>query len=100
MPGEKNPGCGWTGLELANADGTITIDPLPISLDNFALEGVGFHGQRIDVLWYNPDKLVTKKDFAQGLTVKLNGKTILYDAKFRPGNEPKHINEVRTNKTD
>jgi len=76
---------------MLNDDGSISIDPLPTGLDNFALCGVPFHDQRIDVLWYNPDKLETKIDFDPGLTVKLNGKIILYDAKFRLGDEPKHI---------
>ena len=76
---------------IINDDGSIIIDPLPIGLDNFALQGVPFRGQRIDITWREPDKAREDKDYAPGLTVKCNGRTILQDPHFRPGSEPKHI---------
>lgn len=62
------------GLMITD-DGAITIDPLPMDLDYFALEGAPCRGKKIDMSWRKAD----------GLLVRINGKTVIRDANFAPG---------------
>ena len=71
-------------------DRTITIDPLPLGLEDFALRGIPFNEKKIDIFWNNPAKQVAR-DVKKGLVVFYDGKEILHDAEFLPGGEPKHI---------
>ena len=64
------------GLEPQD-DGSVVIDPLPMKLKFFALRNAPHRGHKIDVLWNAAPDV--------GLTVRLDGKTVRRQKKFRPG---------------
>lgn len=64
------------GLEPQD-DGSVVIDPLPMKLKFFALRNAPHRGHKIDVLWNASPNV--------GLTVRLDGKTVRRQKKFRPG---------------
>jgi glycogen debranching enzyme len=59
-------------------DGGIIIDPLPLGLEHYSLRGAPHRGHRVDVLFNDPEG-------GKGLTVRVDGKPILRDPGFRPG---------------
>jgi hypothetical protein len=69
-------------------DGRLIIDPLPMGLEYFRLEGAKWRGKRLDVLWRDPDKKEGPPTIDPGLTVIVDGKKMVEDAKFKPGNKP------------
>jgi hypothetical protein len=79
---------------MVQEDGSIVIDPLPVGLDYFALEGAPFRGKRIDVHWAKPGKSGPDDRAKPGLTVRVNGQQIVQRANFRPGDMPVRI-EIR-----
>jgi hypothetical protein len=65
-------------------DGSLVIDPLPLGLDHFALQGVPWHGRVLDVLWRAPGN--GRKD--AGLTVRVDEKVVIRRERFKPGDQP------------
>ncbi len=75
------------GLEPRD-NGTIVIDPLPLDLEYFALLGAPLRGHAIDVLWCDPAVKNDHPGFAVGLSVAIDGRTVVREQAFRPGNKP------------
>ena len=66
------------GLTPAD-DGSLTVDPLPLGLKRFALRHAVVRGRSIDVLFNSP---------APGLTVNVDGRTVVRRPDFTPGGPP------------
>ncbi|MEQ8767020.1 MAG: trehalase family glycosidase [Planctomycetota bacterium] len=58
-------------------DGRLDIDPLPLSIDWFALDGVHYHGRIIDITWQRPDQPKAFEDRPSGLSVRVDGEVLL-----------------------
>lgn len=65
-------------------DGSLVIDPLPLGLEHFSLRNAPHRGRRIDVLFNDPAA-------GKGLVVNVDGKQIIHDPTFQPGNRPHSI---------
>ncbi len=79
----------WIDLIIRHAagvmireDGRVAIDPLPLGLEHFELVGAPFGKGKLDVLWRNPDRAGGGEP---GLLVRLNGRTIVSQRDFKPG---------------
>jgi len=68
------------GLMLED-DGSLTIDPLPLDLESYALRNVPVRGHKIDVLYNDPQA-------GPGLTVLRDGKPLARKPDFKPGGAP------------
>ena len=68
-------------------DGSVVIDPLPLGLDHFSLEGAPYRGRSIDVSWVKPKQPRERTDRTIGLTVRVNGKIVLHRPNFAPGDK-------------
>lgn len=68
------------GLMLED-DGSLTIDALPLNLDNYSLRNVPIRGHRIDVLYNDPKA-------GPGLVVLRDGKPLAQEPNYKPGGTP------------
>lgn len=75
------------GLTLAD-DGAVTIDPLPLGLEWFALRNARLGENRVDVLYRAPGATDAPEDIEPGLTVRLNEETTIRDENYAPGGDP------------
>jgi hypothetical protein len=69
-------------------NGSLIIDPLPLGLEYFTLKGAKWGGKKVDMLWRNPAMKEPPPSIPPGLTVLVDGKKVLEDATFKPGNKP------------
>lgn len=67
------------------ADGSLSIDPLPMNLTWFRLENVPYRGKRLDISWRADPP-------GKGLIVDMKGKTLYANPRFEPGNENALVN--------
>ena len=65
-------------------DGGFTIDALPIGLDHFALLGAPYRGRRVDVI-YESREGREGAVASRGLPVRVDGKVVVSEADFVPG---------------
>lgn len=70
---------------MLDDDGRLFIDPLPLGLEYFKLEGVKWRGRVVDVLWRDPEWKEGPVGIPPGLTVKVNGTVVLAQPTFKPG---------------
>ncbi len=69
------------------ADGSLSLDPLPLGLAHFSMKGIPQRGHTVDVV-YKARPEVGEPSCKKGLTVRIDGEEVIQVESFEPGAEP------------